>query len=285
MANALIAFGNVVDSGTLSGGTWLSSLPLINLQNRTLGRVARSFDASNAATKVTYNAGTPVPVRTAGIVAHNISLRGRFRVVLSNVADFSILLADSGWIDAWPAVYQSIALPWASDNFWSGRYSERDRQGYTWTSIHDFGNTFVAQYARVEIDDTMNAAGFIQVGRLFLGDGWQPRVNMSLGASLAWQDGSESQEAINGSEYFARRAPYRVARFTTGFMDVDEAMGSAFDIKRRMGVNGEVLFLFDPADTLHKLRRQFYGRLRELSPIEWPYPRLTSTPWEVKELI
>jgi len=285
MANALIAFGNTVDAGVLSGGSWRATLPLTNLQNRTLGKVARSADTTTDNTRFTLDCAASVPIRTVALVNHNLSLTAKYRIRLSNDPAFATLLADSGWLDAWPAMFNTLQLPWAAENFWSGRYAERDRQGYTWTSIFSTPFTVYARYVSVMIQDTSNSAGFVQLGRLFAGDAWQPRINMSIGAGLGWQTGTDIAEALSGAEYFAEKRPYRVAKFSLGFLSEDEAFGNAFDIKRRMGISGEVVFVFNPDDTLHALRRQFYGRLRELSLIEYPYATLNSTGFEIKELI
>lgn len=275
----------MVDAGQLSGGNWLAALPLANLQNRIIGKVARSQGLDLGSTQLRFNAVDRRAMRTIGLVGHNFSLSAKYRVRISNLADFSTLEHDSGWVDFWPALQTTESLPWAAENWWSGRYTERDRMGYTWTAIYTLPFQLYSQYVSIEIDDVGNGAGFVQFGRLFIGDAWQPRTNMLLGAGLGWQSNTEVQEAISGAEFFAEKRPYRLARFTTGFMGEDEAFGSAFDIKRRVGISGEVIFVFDPEDTIHALRRQFYGRLRELSLIEYPYPRLTSTPWEIKEMV
>jgi hypothetical protein len=68
-------------------------------------------------------------------------------------------------------------------------------------------------------------------------------------------------------------------------MAESEAMALGFELQRAMGVNKELMFVWDPADTTHALRRQFLGRLRVLSPIENVGPDRWRSPYEVKELI
>lgn len=285
VANALIAYDNVTDESVLSGGAWVPTLSLANLKNRIVGKVARSVDLSLASTKLTLDAGTQVPVRTVSLVNHNFSLTAKYRIKFSNDANFAELLGDSGWLDVWPSVYASTNLPWGSANFWGGKYSERDRKGYTWTSVFSLDFSAYCRYISIEIDDVNNSNGFIQFGRLFAGEAWQPKVNMSLGAGIGWQSDTQVQKSSSGAEFFDEKRSYRLAKFITGFMDDADAMGQAFDIKRRMGLSGEVIFVFDPEDTTHSIRRQFYGRLRELSLIEYPYVNAASTAWEIKELI
>jgi hypothetical protein len=62
-------------------------------------------------------------------------------------------------------------------------------------------------------------------------------------------------------------------------------MFRAFDIQRVASIHKEVLFVWDPADTKHLIRRSFLGRLQELSPLEQPYYDAHQTAFTVKELL
>jgi hypothetical protein len=91
--------------------------------------------------------------------------------------------------------------------------------------------------------------------------------------------------ARSGAEYFDEQIPARVERFTLDFMQEDEAFGRAFELQRQAGVHSEILFIHDPDDTVHALRRQFLSRLRALSPIDFPSFNLNGTAFELKELL
>lgn len=286
MANALIAYANRADDGTLSGGSWIATLPLTNLQQRTYGRVARSTNAALTSTKFALDLGAGKLSRTVALANHNFSLEAKVRVRCGNDATMATLVEyDSGWVSAWPAVYDTIDLPWEHESFWPGTYSEEERSGYRWTHIVSSPTTIGFRYMLVEIDDVNNLAGFVQIGRLFVGPAWQTKVNMSIGNGIGWESSSTSEEALSGGEYFDERQVYRVTRFTTGWMMEGEAMGSAFDIQRRSNTTREVVFQYDPADTLQALRRSYMGRLRQLTPIEHPTITTYSTGWEIKELL
>jgi hypothetical protein len=190
---------------------------------------------------------------------------------------------DSGWVDAWPIVYPYGALEWEDDNWWSRQYSDEERTGYTAGRTHVLPADVLAQYWRVDIADPLNPAGFVQLGRVFIGPAWQPSNNMSRGASLSWETGTEVQEAYSGAEFFGVKTPYRVARFSLDWLTESEGLSQAFELHRRAGIDKEVLFIFDPTDTIHALRRQFLGRLRQLSPIEFPYATVTKNAFEIKE--
>lgn len=285
MANAIIAYGNQIDGATLSGGSWLTTLPLTNLQDRRLGKVARSSSAAEVHTTFDIDFTGTRLLRVISLVAHNFSTAATYRIRTSSTADFSTTVSDSGWADVWPVVYPFGTLPWGSPNFWTGKYSEAEIAGYTATLVYLLPSTISARFIRVEIRDTTNAAGFVQVGRVFASDGWQPVRNIIYGASLAWESRTTVQESLSGAEYFDERKSFRVARFELPVMSEAEAMANAFEIQRSAGVNKEVLFIWDPDDTVHALRRQFLGRLRTLSAIENPGPDRWRSPFEIKELL
>lgn len=286
MANVILAYGNRIDEATLTGGSWLASLSLNNLKDRRLGLVARSNGIAPSSTQFDIDFGGSRLLRVVALVRHNFSLDALYRIRLSAVSDFSTSTYDSGWLEAWPVIYPAGSLPWGSPSFWSGRPSAEEVDGYVNRTLSlVLPSTTVARYVRVEINDGGNAAGFVELGRVFAADGWQPVRNMVYGASLAWEDKSDVQEALSLAETFGEKPAYRVARVSFEGMTENEAMSAAYEITRQVGVTKEVFFVWNPDDTTNRLRRQFLARLRALSAFENPGPDRWRTPFEVKELL
>lgn len=285
MANAIIAYGNLIDTATLSGGSWLSSLPLTNLQDRRIGKVGRSSNALVASTTFDIDFGITRLQRVFALVGHNFTTAARYRFRFGDDATFATSTVDSGWVDVWPIVYPYGSLPWESGSFWTGRYSEEEIEGYNATTVYIADAVFSARYVRVEIDDEDNADGYVQIGRAFAASAWQPTRNMVYGASLGFIDRTVVQEARSGAESFDVRPSPRIARFGLEAMDEDQAMALAFEIQRRLGTSGEILFVWDPSDTVNAIRRQFLGRLRVLNAIENAGPDRWRSPFEIKELL
>ena len=285
MANSMFGFPNNIDLATLSGGSWVATLPRANLQNRQLGRVARTTDTALASTQLVVDQGTDRLVRLFALANHNISLAGRYRLVASADPSFSTALAEVPWTDVWPVVYPSESVEWEDNSWWSGRYTAEDLEGITPLLVIVLPQPVNARYLRLEIDDTTNAAGYVQAGRVFVGPAWQPGKNPSYGASIGYETNTEVLSSLSGAEYFQERRPYRVTRFTLENLSINEGMSNAFDMDRRAGISREVLWVFDPDDTEHALRRRFLGRFRQLSPIEYPYYSLTKKAYEIKELL
>lgn len=288
--NVLIAYGNRADEAALSGGSYRPALPLTNLQDRRLGKVARSTNLLAASTMFTATLGDYKTVRVIGLVGHNLSPDAQYRFRGSSDPTFATSEYDSGWTNVWSSVYPFGSLPWGAPNWWPGTYALEEIENYTWNIVRDLGDTYVLPNWKFEFSDPNNPDGYVDAGRLFMGPAWQPQRNMDYGGSLAWEDPSPIQTAKSGAEYPNKRKPYRVARFVTGQLSEDEGMANAFEIQGRMGITGEVLFFWNPNDGVHAIRRQFYGRLRSLSPVEFPYGRTTDgqqrnvAGWEVKEM-
>lgn len=285
MANVMLGYPNRIDAATLALGAWEATLPLNNLKDRKLGKVARTTSDANSATLFSADLGAPKSIRVIALVNHNLSLAARYRIRADDNADFGSPLLDTGWQDVWPVVYLPDDLEWEDDNWWTGKYTDEEKAGYTWTLVHVLAANLVARYWLVELDDTANPDNYVQIGRAFIGPALQPVVNMGYGVQIGFEPRAELGEALSGAEYFNRRDPYRVARFSLGAMSEGDAFARAFEINRRAGIDQEVLFVYDPDDTRQQLRRRFLGRLRQLSPIEHPYPNWHSTAFELKELL
>jgi hypothetical protein len=285
MGNSMIGFGNYVDAAILSNGSWITSLPLSNLQKRQLGRVARTSSTDPVASAIDLDIGLGNVVRIFAALNHNYSLGATYRLRGSNDPHFASADFDTGetFIPVWATVYSTDTLDWEADNFWTGQYKAADIAGYPWHLCILTGAPSYLRYWRFEISDAANPAGFIQLGRIFIGDAWQPDNGVDFGAAIGWEDPTTIQTSLSSSEYFDGKAPYRVAHITTHFMSTDEAYARAFEIQRRSGTWKELFFIMDVDDTLHAIRRSFPGRQRSIDPISIPYPDANETNWEIKE--
>lgn len=449
MANIFLAWQNRTDEGILSGGSWLSSLPLTNLQNRTVQKVARSANATRAATQFDIDLQSSRVISALALVVHNISVNGYVRVRggesvsafsnlvsqdFSNAAwnktnitvtannsaapdgtntatriaatatasttllnqqtatgttatftifvkqgtsatvgnDFTIrnsttgtsllgidlnlatgafaytfgssgasvvacpgnwwcitltastgitagnsitflaafwnsnqnaadhvflwepqiafangALYESGWQQVWPAgIIPQELLEWEDDNFWLGTLTQEQRAGYQSPYILRISSLASIRYWRIEISDTTNAAGYVQLGRLFMARGWTPSVNYTYGAGLGYQDPTPVDTSFSGAEYFDVRSRFRVMQFRLEYISDPEAYNYALDLQRVAGISGEVLVMPDGGENLgQQPLRSFVGRLRQISPVVQPQPSTFSVDFEVKELL
>ena len=286
MSNMFLAWQNRTDEGALSGGSWLSTLPLSNLQNRQVQKVARTTDDSNASTQFTIDLGSAKTIGVVALIVHNISVSGKVRVSASDTPGFVSTIYDSGWQLAWPAgVIPQALLEWEDDNFWFGTLSAQARAGYQSPFIWKLANSQVLRYWKVEIDDTTNTDNYIQIGRLFMARGWTPTVNYGYGAGLGYQDPTPVDTSLSGAEYFDQRSKYRVMSFALPYVTGTEAYSYALELQRLAGVSGEVLVIPDPDTVSTQPIRSFVGRLRQIGAVAQPNPTTYSVNFEVKELL
>ena len=286
--NLMVCHPNRIDGATtLSGGAWVESLPLDNLKDRALARVARSIDVSINSTKFTIAFDRQRTIRALALLAHTISFSGRIRIRASDQSDFSVLKYDAT-VDAWPATggdWNINELEWENDNYWLGSYSQEDTEGQTAIFLHLLPQNVQARYWRINIIDIQNAAGYIDIGRVFIGDAFlHPQINMLYGASLGYEDSTGIETAISGAEYFDPREPLRVARFHLGHLTKDESFAQALELTRRAGIWKEVLAILDPTDKTYGPVQSFVGRLRQLNPLEMVMHGYSSMAFEIKEL-
>ncbi|MES2073875.1 MAG: hypothetical protein V4488_26210 [Pseudomonadota bacterium] len=283
-SNVLLAYPNIADSASLSGGAW--QIALTRLQDRRQSRVARTASCALASTTFDIDLGRASKLTIAAIVRHNLTTSAKWRVRLSNVAGFPTCDYDSGWIKAWPILFTPESLEWEDNNFWEGTVSDSDRAGYPGLLYVQLPRIFLARYIRIEFDDQVNPAGYLEFGRLFLAAGWQPALNMDYGNSLAWEfTATKITRALSGTPYFDRRAGMRVHRFTLSNLTSDEALSKIFEMQRLLGVDGELLVVSNPTDALNMLRQSFICRLRQTSPLTKASFQRYGTPFEVEELI
>jgi hypothetical protein len=269
VANILLAYQNRTDGGTLSNGSWLSTLPLTNLQNRLVQRVARSTNAALASTKFDINLGSAKTVGVLALVVHNMSVLGKVRITGSDNSGFVSPIYQSAWIDVWPSgmIPQSL-LNWEDDNFWLGTLSNAARAGYQSPFIHILPTTQTLQYWRVEVDDTANADGYVQIGRLFMSPTWTPTINYNYGAGLVYKDNTGVEQSLSGAEYFDVKTKVREFSFTLEWLTPGEAYDTMLELQRLVGISGEILQIPDQADTLRIPARAYVGRLVDLQQID-----------------
>lgn len=286
MANLMLAYPNRADDATLSGGDWLTPLPLTNLKNRILQRVARSASLDTADTQFAIDLTQSRAIRVLTLANHNFSLEAQYRLTGSSASDFSSTDYDSGWIDVWPyGVFDLLSLEWEDDNWWTGQMDAETRAAYNSILIHVLDQQRHLRYWKVELSDPGNSAGYIQIGRLFLGQGWQPDINYNYGASLGWETSTIVETSLGNVEYFDRREGRRIFRFSLTWLDDREAMEKAFELQRNQGINREIVLIADADDARQGIRRNFLGRLRQLSPIEHPYYGYHTTAFEIQEIL
>lgn len=255
-----------------SGGSWETALPLTNLADRRLSRVARSTDAQEASTTFDVDLGVARYISFVAIPKHNLSLAATVRIYGDDAADFATPLYDSTALSAFGDIYP-VAMPTWIDP------TDRDQQltaedwsaGYPVPYVCVLTTPTSARYWRIAISDTANADGYVELARLCVCSAYQPTITLAKGGGFGWETSSDRTESDGGAAIHIDRSRRRVFRFALPMIDTDEAWVHGFEIQRALGTANQLFFVFDPADTVHMHRRSLLCTLRELSPLEMPF--------------
>lgn len=247
---------------TFSAGTWSSTLPLTNLQDRRLAKVARSSAATTASTQFIADLITARAVRVFALPTHNFTINATVRIRGSANADgITSPVYDSGVVNVFPAGAAITAEELA----------EQRALGFNFGFTNVASAAATARYWKFEISDTGNAAGYVELGRVVIAGAWQPTINMEYGAKLGWETSSSRTETDGGAAIYNERVRRRTFSCVIGHLPEAEALENPFDIQRDLGTTKQLMFVFDPDDTTHMHRRSFLAVMKELSALDFPY--------------
>lgn len=278
--NIILSYPNRATAATVSGGSWLAGLPAANLANRELWKVARSTNTALASTKFTADLGAARLLRAFALANHNLSAAATWRVTLGTTAGAADVY-DGGWQNVWRMAFDTL-VEWESATWWLGTAGDEYLRS-PYAAMHAAPDLYTARYITVEISDTANADGYVQIGRLFAGGGVQPTYNPGYGLQDGWRDLSTTDSAESGAFWATARRRLRNTSFVLGVVTPAEA-AYLHEMQRLVGTTDEVLYIPYPADMGESQRYGYLGRLSELSPIDYPYCRIRSLPLRIEEL-
>ena len=302
MSNISLCWPNRTDEATISsftvsGGlptttpaTWLTTLPLLNVKDRILQKVARTA----AGTKTVAVCALLPKERLLGVVAlanHNLSISATVRIrFFKGTSNASALLYDSGATNrCWPVVKRQAQIPWGSTNFWLGTIEEEQRQSYTKLFTHFSPLNKGGRYVEIIIDDTVgNVDNFVQIGRLFVGQWIEPEFNPDWGdVNQGYIDSTEIQEVPGtGTEFFYNHAKKRTVTLAWKHLSLSDAFSGVYDAYRSQGVSGEVLYAFSKnVQDQNYYARTFLARFASLDPIGMPYLNAFSASINLQEIL
>lgn len=265
---------------TVAGTTWSTTLTLDNLKNKLRTKVARTSTASLATAQkfdITYTTATTIQM--LAILNHNMTQNATVTLSFSNVALGGYELGQALNVPVWPTWFPSeTPSGWANESYWSGITSPD-----FW---HVLATKIVAKYIRVEITDTANAAGYIELGRCFTANVLQPEINMDYGADMKWVQNADKVSSLGDVDWFNIKSNKREIAFTLGTMSIAEGMVMVFDQQRRLGLEGELFFIFDPDDTcgLYKSRAMLC-RMGAVDALKYPFFDRTSASYQLTEVV
>lgn len=246
---------------------------------------------------VTWSGGLPSVAMTTGTFTSYASIGGGFRLSFLTTA---MTTANNNQVEVYPATGAALAVGPTGDIYcgdleaynvttdrlcsdsgyqtpWPSGLTTEDVEGLNvpWVWIPT-GGLFVQPASTligmtfIEINDTTNSAGYVDLARLVIAGAYQPTVNMDYGAALGLETDTTRVVTDGGAALYNSRP---VRRTLTGVLD-NIADAEAFDsfqqMQQQIGTSKQLFVVFDPADTNPTLlwRRSFLAVFRQLSALE-----------------
>lgn len=264
MANAIIGFPRWSEEVVYSGGSWSTFNPLSNLNAPPLSLAARSNGTTLAATQFKGVLTKPRRARMISLCGHNLSADAKVRVALYADLAATELLETTGWVDVWSVVYPWDQVEWEDDQFWTGKYSNEEVDGYAATRPLVMTGSYAILSFTVEIDDVNNPDGTIILGMCDVAAVWQLSVNPIPTSQFGFRPRSTVVEADGGAKYFNRRDKPRVFVGSIPFLPRDEAMTKGFEHQRQLDIDKPFIWIMNPEDATHLIRESYLARNADL---------------------
>lgn len=249
MSTFLLAFPNRIDDATITGGSWIAGAPVTNVGTWALAETARSTNALTTSTKIRINHGAAVTARALVLMRHNLSSAATVRWMRGTTGGGSDV-ADSGTVNAW-------------------RFTPRAYDGAVYDVQVVQTSQTSAQYDEIEIVDTGNAAGYIEIGRVFVGPAFAPTYNPNYGLVDGHEDLSVIGRAHSGAQWPAASRRLRKVQFEMTALTLAEG-ATMHEMEQIEGTTGEVAHLPHIDIPGDMQRYGFVGLLQELSGIQYP---------------
>lgn len=258
-----LSYPNRVIGATASGGSWASTLPAANAANRELAKVARSTNALTTSTKLQLDLGSSRVLRAFAIVNHNWSAAATWAIKLGTSSGGSQVYNGSA-VNAWQlSAFDATVTALGIDD---ATYARSD-----YAAIQILGQAYSARYLTIEIVDTGNADGYVQLGMVFAGGLFVPEVNTEYRSPQhSHQDLSSVTLGESGADWATARRRLRTASFVLPAL-TDSETDQVHEMQRVVGIVDDVLYVPDVTDAAKQQRYGFVGRMREMRPIEYPY--------------
>jgi len=271
MGNTLISYPDRTLAAQLSGGSWQVGAGLINLQNPLLSAVARSTSAAAASSIVQVDLGSALPIQAISLCGHNLTTAATVQARGYSNSTYTTLVAgaDSGSVLAWPA-----------------GFTDQDVLDHPKNWTYCFSSSKTARYWKIEITDTANPDGYIELGRLWIGEGtFNPALGISYGLSLGYESRDVITESLGGVPWGEKRTPRRSLIATFNTLTAAEKR-KALIMQKVLTETSEALFVTDlAADPEDMLLESFPCFLAKPSPLQYPYFSNTVLPIQVIERV
>lgn len=254
------------DDIDFSGPAW--DLPLTNLQDPRLSKVARSVDAANANTKFYFEFSAAITTDAIILVATNLDEDAQYRITAYSDPGFMTDIFTTGLQDVWPS---------------TNPISDPDEKGIDVIGL--LGESVTARYWQMELLNDTNADGFVELGRMHVGTELNQTYNMRIGSTFARDFNTKITRAVAGTPYFNRHNNIRT--WTLGFPPEDYDIGwDEFD--RMIELSGADRFIYVlafPDDMERAQQHSFLATIGKSDPFAFSGVSMINTGFTLVEYV
>lgn len=274
MANCLFCYpdrtlGNSAVSTSLSGGSWSASLPLNNLKDPKVTKVARSASTAEAHTQFLIDLGTTRSVKLLALIYSTLSPLATVR--------YKVMQDSAGTNVAYDTDINSVA---------HNVLTSEDLISWRPNVFAILPDGVSGRYIQVLISDTSNSNGYVEIGRCLVMSGWSPDVNIDFGTSMQYAHNTTVESNVGGSRVYDRRSPARITIGKLSALNKEEAHNGVLEMQRKLGIDQELFFVYDPDETdFYAQQRSYLATLEEISPLEDPYVDNHSWGFKLREVL
>ena len=232
-------------------------------------RVARSSDAVATSTVIDIDLGSALACQAIGLFNHNLGASATW-----TISGGSAPGSTSAYAGTARAVVQMSTSPddleWEESGYWEGTGDGWVRN--THPVIHVLTAQVSARYWRIQITDTGNADGYVQLGRVYIGPVMIPDYNDSYGRAQGFADYTEFERAASGAAFARLGRKAKTAEVAAEWLSLGEQRALR-SIMRRDGADEDVLWVPDATDAAAQQEFGFLGRITDgLGAIAHPHP-------------
>jgi hypothetical protein len=256
MSISAAVFGYARNSSfyTLSGGSWNTAYPITNLFQMGLSRIGRT---TNATTGSTIIKGTASATHSVGVVmlsGTNLQVSATVRIRF---------YSDAAWTTQ---IYDSGAIAWPGGVWWGA------------------GTNYAVRSFQIDIADTSNPDGYIEIGWLELANSVQPTYSFQFGADLGFRARTQKTEVLGGSIYFDRRDKPRV--FSGTFTSPDaESINIFLAMQEVYDIDTPFIWLPHPTDNSKWIATAFLARFVDLNAMRYVKYGVKEVPINLEEVL
>lgn len=283
MATAKISGPNLAIGGTFTGpaGVWSGTLPLSNMLDlKLVNKPARCVDTAGTPS-FTFQLPKKRVIKGFLLEAITMESDAEYRVTLSDNPDLSAPYYTSDWTRWNQRVYNTAALQWEDEHFWSGVAPYSLLEVYGRRLLHLLPDAVSCTYIKVEF--TVPSQTTFDLGYLHVFDFLTPDVNYDWNHRRTVDLRSVVDEAISGHEVVERKIAGRGHVVEFKYLSQEEAM-MLLDLAHSVDRDQPVVFIPNSDDTLNLFRDVYLAKL-ELKETVHLDPRHYSARLEIRRII